>query len=96
MAQGRWQREPGSAAHNQEILIPGYGKIVKRLASCAAVFGYRFRHGEVHLPRKKFELADGRFLRVVNHSLKRAMLTVHQRQKSRCRGSMKRPEMGVR
>ena len=37
MAQGRWQREPGSAVHNQDIGFLGDGKIVKRLASCAAI-----------------------------------------------------------
>ncbi|MEN4793355.1 D-2-hydroxyacid dehydrogenase family protein [Pantoea agglomerans] len=39
MAQGYWQTEIGSAVHNQVIGILGYGKIGKRLASYAAVFG---------------------------------------------------------
>lgn len=39
MAEGRWQTEIGSAVHNQVIGILGYGKIGKRLASYAAVFG---------------------------------------------------------
>lgn len=39
MAEGHWQTEIGSAVHNQVIGILGYGKIGKRLASYAAVFG---------------------------------------------------------
>ncbi|PXW15834.1 D-2-hydroxyacid dehydrogenase family protein [Pantoea sp. JKS000250] len=39
MAEGHWQTETGSAVHNQVIGILGYGKIGKRLASYAAVFG---------------------------------------------------------
>jgi len=39
MAQGQWQTEIGSAVHNQVIGILGYGKIGKRIASYAAVFG---------------------------------------------------------
>ncbi|MDH2066832.1 D-2-hydroxyacid dehydrogenase family protein [Pantoea sp. GD03673] len=39
MAQGHWQTETGSAVHNQVIGILGYGKIGKRIASYAAVFG---------------------------------------------------------
>lgn len=39
MAEGYWQTEIGSAVHNQVIGILGYGKIGKRLASFAAVFG---------------------------------------------------------
>ncbi|AMG56409.1 D-2-hydroxyacid dehydrogenase family protein [Pantoea vagans] len=39
MAEGHWQTEIGSAVYNQVIGILGYGKIGKRLASYAAVFG---------------------------------------------------------
>lgn len=39
IAEGHWQTEIGSAIHNQVIGILGYGKIGKRLASYAAVFG---------------------------------------------------------
>lgn len=39
MAEGYWQTEIGFAVHNQVIGILGYGKIGKRLASYAAVFG---------------------------------------------------------
>ena len=39
MAEGHWQTEIGSAVHNQVIGILGYGKIGKRLASYAGVFG---------------------------------------------------------
>ena len=31
MAQGRWQREPGSAVHNQDIGFLGYGKFLNVL-----------------------------------------------------------------
>lgn len=39
IAEGHWQTEIGSAVYNQVIGILGYGKIDKRLASYAAVFG---------------------------------------------------------
>jgi len=39
MAEGRWQTEIGSAVNNHLIGILGYGKIGKRIASYAAVFG---------------------------------------------------------
>lgn len=39
MEQGHWQTEIGSAVNNQVIGILGYGKIGKRIASYAAVFG---------------------------------------------------------
>lgn len=89
MAEGHWQTEIGSAVHNQVIGILGYGKIGKRLASCAAVFGMQVQVWGSHRAQEEAR-ADGWTVPESREQFFATsdVLTVHQRLVAATQGNI--------